>query len=148
MPTVSRPHPPHFTRVSVAPISIQDRDLAILEHVYRHRFLRSTHLYRLIGGSEDKLRKRLQRLFHERYLDRPGAQLNYYRPGGGSQHMVYALGTPGAEELQRRLHLEKNQLDWISGKNRTVKENYLEHTLAVADVMVGIELAVRGTKNI
>jgi hypothetical protein len=38
---------------------LTERDLEIVRQVARHRFLRSTHLFALIGGSPQKIHERL-----------------------------------------------------------------------------------------
>ena len=41
----------------------------------RYRFLSSTLIIRLIGGSAQQILRRLQVLFHHGYLDRPTSQV-------------------------------------------------------------------------
>ena len=55
---------------------LTDDDLSIIRHIARHRFLRSTHLARLMPHRSYK--KLLERLAgcHNGYLDRPRAQLD------------------------------------------------------------------------
>jgi hypothetical protein len=65
---------------------ITDRDDEIILIVARHRIARSTHIVPLIqslrpGASEQQLLRRLQSLYHTRYLSRPQAQLEERRPG-------------------------------------------------------------------
>ena len=122
------------------PIHLTERDLAIIRHVHKHRFLRSTHVRKLVGGSSDVVLRRLQLLFQHGYLDRPRAQIDYYRRG--SQPITYGLGHKGARELAQHFGIEPGKVDWTD-KNRSINRLYLEHTLAVADVMVAIELACR-----
>ncbi|NJO35184.1 MAG: hypothetical protein HC869_20820 [Rhodospirillales bacterium] len=58
---------------------LTEDDLAIIRHIAKHRFLRSTHLIRLMPHrSYKKLVERLGALYHNGYLDRPRAQLDYY----------------------------------------------------------------------
>jgi hypothetical protein len=99
----------------------------------------------LIGGSSDVVLRRLQLLFHHGYLDRPRAQIDYYRRG--SQAMVYGIASKGARELQQAGGSESGKVDWMN-KNRAATRFYLEHTLAVADVMVAVETACRQSTNI
>ena len=83
---------PRFSRTAPDPIQLTTDDIAIIGHVARHRFLRSTHLARLIPHrSYKKLIERLAALYHNGYLDRPRAQLDAYARSG-SAPMVYALG--------------------------------------------------------
>lgn len=112
------------------------RDGEILRHVHRHRFLRSSHLTSLLPGSPQQLRRRLQRLYHRGYLDRPRCQIDYYHRGG-SRSIAYGLGNKGAAALR----CESGRIDW-SWKNQ-VGRLFLEHALMVSDVMVAVELASR-----
>jgi len=63
---------PRFKRSpAVNPIRLTERDQDILRHVRRHRFLLSDHIQALVPGSRQQILRRLQRLFHHGYLDRP-----------------------------------------------------------------------------
>src|SRR5262247_3764196 len=53
---------------------IQPRDLEILRHVFRHRYLRPAHLFALYGGHEGRIARRLRLLWEHGYLERPKAQ--------------------------------------------------------------------------
>ena len=133
---------PRFTRVKqITPPHLTARDREIIRRVFEHRFLRSSHIHALIGGSQQQLLRRLQRLYHHGYLERPRAQIDYYHQGG-SRSMVYGLGHTGAALLKRELSLPFHRLDW-SAKNQEVKRLFLEHALLTADVMVAFELACR-----
>ena len=127
---------PRFKRVApVAPIHLTKRDHEIIRLVHRHRFLRSHQIIALIGGSAQPLSRRLQRLFHHGYLERPRAQLQYYERGG-SQTIAYGLGNKSCSLLQL------NPVSW-GEKNRAIGRMYLAHALLVSDVMVSLELACR-----
>lgn len=137
------PHPrrPRFQRANT-PLRLTSDDLAILDHVRSHRFLRSTHLIRLLAHRPaKKLIERLGSLYHAGYLDRPRAQLDYFAHGG-SAPMVYALGDRSSSVLSTT-----GDADW-SDKNRDVRRPYIEHTLMVADIMVAIEVAARARSDI
>lgn len=131
---------PRFERSAVRLIHLTDRDLAILSAVHRYRLLRSTDLQQLVSGGHQGMLRRLQLLFHHGYLDRPLAQLDWYRQG--SESLVYALGQRGARELARR---EGGTLGAIrfDTKNQRLSRFFLRHVLAVAEVMVAIEVACR-----
>lgn len=129
---------PRFKRVpEVAAMQLTERDRDILRHVHRHRFLRSSHLATLIGGSPQQLLRRLRLLYHHGYLERPRAQIDYYHRGG-SRCLAYGLGNQGAALLQQ----ERSRSDW-SAKNTTVGRLFLEHALMVSDVMTALEVACR-----
>ena len=127
---------PRFKRpAKVAPIHLTERDHEILRLIHRHRFLRSQQIVALIGGSAQQLSRRLQRLFHHGYLERPRAQLQYYERHG-SQSIIYGLGNKSGSLLQL------DPAEW-GEKNRAIGRMYLAHALLVSDVMVSLELAGR-----
>jgi hypothetical protein len=130
---------PRFKRVPIAtPLWLGERDWQIIRLVHRHRFLRSDQIAAFIGGSQQRVVRRLQLLFHHGFLERPQAQIeSYYRPG--SRAIVYGIGNKGEELLRREFGITASWHD----KNRVVGRMLLEHTLLVADVMVSIELAFR-----
>ena len=135
------PRLPRFERSqNISPFRLTDRDLEIIRHVFEHRFLRSTHLVSLLPGSRQQVLRRLQCLFHHGYLDRPRAQIDYYRKG--SKTMVYGLGNKGMQLLEREDGISPCKLDWTA-RNRSITRFFMEHTLAVADVMVALELSCR-----
>jgi len=132
---------PRFARSRPAPLHFTPDDLTILRHVAEHRFLRSTHLVQLIERSPDRLIRRLAHLFHNGFLDRPIAQRDSFARVG-SAPLVYALGTKGAAVLAEIDARYSAAVEWTD-KNRSAKRPYLEHALLVADLMVGLERAVR-----
>jgi len=123
---------------------VTPRDLLILRAVHRHRLLRSTHLMALSDGSPQTTLRRLQLLFHHGYLDRPSIQLDWY--ARGSEPLVYALGSRGAELLEARGEFRRGGIRWDT-KNRNVSRVFLHHTLAVAEVIVAFEIACRGREG-
>lgn len=132
---------PRFRRdKNSSPLQLTNRDRQIIRHVFRHRFLRSTHILALIDGSKQQTLRRLQGLYHHGYLDRPRAQIDYYRRG--SRAMVYALGNKGMALLEREDGIPRRKLNWTAD-NRTVTRFFMEHTLAVAEAMVAIEYSCR-----
>jgi hypothetical protein len=117
------------------------RDVEMVRHVYRHRFLRSDQLARLVGGSHQQILRRLQLLYHHRYLDRPRSQIDYFQ-SGGSRRMVYGLGSRGAAMLSRIDGGSLPARDW-SFKNCSVGRLFLEHALLTSEIMVDLECAAR-----
>jgi hypothetical protein len=115
------------------------RDAEIVRLVARHRFLRSTHIISLAGGSPQQLLRRMQLLFHHGYLERPRAQLDYFYQGG-SKAMVYGLGKEGGAVLHSKPTPERQRRPHNPS---SIGRVFLNHALMVADVMVAIELACR-----
>lgn len=140
------PRLPRFKRVSnIPPIRLTDRDRAIIRLIHRHRFLHSSHIVALVGGSRQSLLRRLQLLFHHGFLERPRCQIDYYRKGG-SREIVYGLGNK-AKSILNQESGSTLKVSW-GEKNRAVGRIFFEHALLVSDVMVGIELASRQTPGV
>jgi hypothetical protein len=133
---------PRFKRViPVVPIDLTARDRDIIRLVHRHRFLRSHQIVALLDGSQQQLLRRLKLLYHQGYLERPRAQLDYYHQGG-SRHIVYGLGNKGGKLMKEEFGIAVRPDSW-GEKNRAVGRMFLEHALLVSDVMVALELACR-----
>lgn len=132
---------PRFKRVAVDKIEITDRDIEIIRQVAKHRFLRSSHIVALVGGSSQKTVRRLQLLYHHQMLDRPREQIEYYQTLG-SKPMVYGLGNKGADLLAERMEYTRGKINWAA-KNKKIGPIFLEHTLLTADFMVALEVACR-----
>jgi hypothetical protein len=140
------PRLPRFKRsTSVPAIQLTERDRTIIRSIYQHRFLRSSHIIDLTGGSRQAVLRRLQLLYHHGYLERPRAQIEYYRHGG-SRHMVYGLGNKGAAPLKPEIGISQG-VRW-SEKNRSIRRLFFEHVIAVSDVMVALELACRKRSDV
>jgi hypothetical protein len=141
------PRLPRFKRFPILPaIQLTPRDRAIIQHVCRYRFLRSSHILALLAECSQQVLRRLQLLYHHGYLERPRAQIDYYHQGG-SRHIVYGIGNKGASLLRNELGGSLHHLRW-GEKNRSVGRIYLEHALLVSDVMVTIEMACRESGQI
>jgi Replication-relaxation len=133
---------PRFRRVRDVPrIELTERDKETLLLVHRHRFLRSSHLVQLLPGSRQQILRRLQRLYHHGFLERPRAQIEYFGRNG-SRAIAYGLGNKGAAWLKHNLNLPSNRMDW-GGRNRSAGRLFLDHALLISDVMVALELACR-----
>jgi hypothetical protein len=130
-PAPIRRRSPRYTRVPGAvTIRLTEDDLRILRAVHSHRFLRSTHIERLLPWRSSKhLQYRLFGLFHNGYLDR----MREDAPAGENPPMVYALGNRGAEALD----LRRSGVDW-SEKNRSYGSRQLKHALLVSEIRVAI----------
>ena len=141
------PRRARFSRDTPQPMRLTADDIAVIRHVAKHRFLRSTHIVQLFRGrSEKKLIERLGALYHNQYLDRPRAQLNYYATAGSSP-MVYALGNAGARVLFETGAADQTSIDW-TWKNRSAGRSFIEHTLLVAGCDVAVECATRERDDI
>jgi DNA-binding Lrp family transcriptional regulator len=133
---------PRFKRaLTVAPMRLTERDRDIIRLIYRHRFLRSSQIIALLGGSPQHLLRRLKLLYHHGFLERPRAQIDYYHQPG-SRHIIYGLGNKSWTFLKQELGVAFREVSW-GEKNRAIGRIFLEHALLVSDVMVSLELACR-----
>lgn len=131
---------PRFKRSgAIAPLRLTPRDQEILKRVHRYRFLRSDHIAALTSGSTQQVGRRLQRLFHHGYLERPNCQIDYYQTG--SRRMAYGVGRKGLD-LLRREHPGRFRAP-IAKSHKFIGRLFLEHALVVSDVIVAVELACR-----
>ena len=127
---------PRFRRVKTHHIELTERDWTILRYLAEYRLLDSNHLVSLLGdGSPQHIRRRLQLLYHNHYLDRPRTQIPDLLLSPGSRPMVYSLGNRGAELLS-------------VPRKRTPKKEYFDHTLAISSVLVSFEVACREAGNV
>lgn len=130
------------------PLQLTDRDIDMLRVIARHRFLNSGHVRRLIPGSEKNITTRLKNLFEHAYLDRPQCQYDFYRPGGGSALIVYALADKGAALLRDRDGGAPSHSGTWAHKNRKAGRPFLEHTLAIADFAVALTADVAASPDL
>jgi len=128
-------------------IVISSKDIEILQALLRYRFLHTDHICGLTGRGAGVVRNRLSRLFHTGYVDRPAAQRERNVWRGGSPPLVYALGELGASVLEENGALSPSGFNW-RWKNQKVKRPYLMHTLATAEVLVGLDETARARKEL
>jgi Replication-relaxation len=127
----------------VPSMRLTQRDVAIIRHVSRHRFLNSKQIITLVGESP-RIVRRLEAMFRCGYLDRPKAQLVYYGKAG-SEPLVYALGRKGAHVLAETKPESEEAYRW-TGKNKRVGQIHVQHTIEAADILVRLGTAT--TKSV
>ena len=139
---------PRFQRSAdlLPTLQITERDTEILRQLASFRFLDSRQIVALVGGSRFNILRRLQRLYHLGYVERPRAQIDTYHTSG-SRPMVYGLGKKGAAHLRRASDLPFDRIDWTE-KNRSVGRILLDHTLMTSEIMLRFELARREMGNV
>jgi len=117
---------------------LQPRDIEIIKLVYSYRLLDSVLIRALISGSNRGLLSRLQKLYHNGYLDR--IKRDMHKP------IVYALGNRGADLLAKIEKTKRGKINWQK-KNLKIKEYYIEHTLQISRFRAVLELALRKNSN-
>ena len=127
-------------------IKLTESDAEIIRHVGKHRFLRSPDLARITGRPLHKIRERANELYHSGHLDRPRIQFDLPAEKGSVPH-IFALGNKGADLLAALDGTPRAKVDWTD-KNYTVGAVFFLHTLMIADLMIGFELATRASKGV
>jgi len=125
-------------------LRLQERDIGIIRLVYDYRFLNSDQIKLLADGSEQGISRRLKKLFHHGFLDRPRSQIVY--PLAGTQKMIYALGDTGADLLAEKFGIDRGKIKW-NEKNREVKDRHIQHTLMISNFRVCLERALDTLPN-
>lgn len=134
---------PRFARVATPPFQITARDQDILRAVGRYRVLQSTHLDELLAGaSAQRLRRRLNLLYHAGYLGRPRSQIASMIDRQGSKSIAYTLTPRGALLLA--------SLDGVTYRPKAgdTKLLQLEHALEITDILVALAVACRNSEHL
>ncbi len=116
------------------------RDVSVILSVYENRFMRRDQIQRLHfpGSSVQATSARLKKLSDHKFLDK------MQRPViGGASQAVYALNKRGADVVTMNLDVSRQQVHWKRDNNR-VEWLFMEHTLAVSEFKVCLDLALRG----
>lgn len=130
------------------PLTVTRRHLAILGNVARFRLASSAQLAALDGGSEQNVSRALLALFENGYVERPVAQVAARLLNEGSRPMIYGLTRAGAALLREHgFDVRRRLLDGID-KSRGAGWRFVEHTVAVADFMVALEVALRAVPGV
>lgn len=117
------------------------RDKDIIQAVYQNRFLKRDQLERLFSLSTPVVNQRLKRLYQHEYLER------LFRPVSfGSTQAVYALDRRGVDVVSTEMGIESSEIKW-KRKHNKVEFLFLEHTLAIAEFRICLELALKGNKS-
>jgi hypothetical protein len=118
-------------------MQLTGRDMDIIEGVHLFRVLRQDQVQRLYFGSRNKsgAQRRLERLYDNGFLER-----RFLPVMTGRSPTLYVLDRKGAELL--RAQRGYDELAWY-GSSKDLKTDFLEHTLAINDVMVSVTLACR-----
>ena len=122
----------------IAPMQLMTRDVSVILSVYENRFIRRDQIQRLHFAhcSVQATSARLKKLSDHKFLDK------LQRPvAGGASQAVYALNKRGADVVARYLEKSRQSVHWKRDNNR-VEWLFMEHTLAVSEFKVCLDLAL------
>lgn len=136
-----RPEAPRVMRVTA-------RDLSLLGNIGRFRLASTSQLAALDGGSAQNVSRALLALWENGYVERPEAQVASRLLYEGSRPTIYGLTRKGAALLRKHgLDVRRRLLDGID-KERSAGWRFVEHTVAITEFMVRLELAGRGRDDL
>lgn len=139
----------HFRREkqAIGKVILTPRDKEILFLAYDYRFIDSKIIRALTEGSDQVITRRLQKLYHAGYLDRPREQVRKMISRTGKPHYVYGLADAGAEALKANMEEGTfNHSNW-SKNNRDASERYIDHVLMITKFRATLTLALKDSKN-
>lgn len=140
-----RKHPKYYRdSKNPPPLRLQERDIQILKTVYDYRFLQTDHIQALLPGSREGIRRRLQKLYHNGYLER------FFLPlplGVGSSKAIYTLDKKGAQLLIKSFGYEPERLRWHIKQTKT-GANYLQHALMISNFRATLTMAVNSQPDL
>lgn len=164
--TASRTNRSRYVRDKTTPseIALKERDNAVIQLVYNHRFLTLELLWHLLqpdnrsrsvryavgtdgkkrpkryGFGQQALSKRLRQLFHAGFLERHYPTDQPMGRGHGAPRAIYGLGHKSAVILEERVGMPAREIRRIVEHNR-VTSPFLRHAIEVARFRVTLGLA-------
>jgi hypothetical protein len=120
----------YFIRAENPPVMrLTERDFQIIRYAAQFRLINTFQIFALVAGSHTVIRSRLNKLYHNGYLDRPPEQVEYYV--SGSNPRVYALDKKGFEVLAEQGGLSDYKPMKRIRKNSDIKKRYIKHQLLI-----------------
>jgi len=125
-------------------VYITQRDRDIILAVYENRFLRREQIERLFfaDSSTSACNRRLKKLYQQKILERIFQPVSF-----GHSQAIYALDTRGADLIAKEFGIKRPSLSWKKKDNR-VRFMFLEHTLAINDFKISLELAINQRNDV
>lgn len=141
---------PHRYAELYGNFTLTPRDLEILATVYRYRYLEARHIRALVPGSDQQITRRLQGLFHNRYVGRflPPLRMRLDLEQG-TPLIAYGLELAGSRALAAAgpavaglNGFGKNTVNWNKAQTRRT-EWFLRHSVMLSNFRCVLELATR-----
>lgn len=122
------------------PFRLTERDVEIIRAVETHGLLRSRdHLWPLFGGSRH-VSTRLKALTEAGFLARLKGRVH--------EQAIYALGKRGGKLLRDRFGYPMPHASNWAERYKRLTERHVDHTLLVADVLTGVDVACQARDGV
>jgi len=138
-----REYTPSYKRtITPQPMQLTDRDIGIVDAVYRHRVMAADQIEALLfpsstsRGKRSICQRRLQLLFHHGFLNRIVPPLVL---GEGRKPYVYAVDENGADIIANIQGIDRGDLAWRPKQNE-LGGRFLNHLLHIALVRIIFEI--------
>lgn len=127
----------HVRHKNPSRMVLQERDIDVIEAVYRYRVLSQAHIAALFFGSKSTAQYRLEKLYDHQFLERKFLPVSL---GEGRSPTLYVLDRRGAETL--RTERGYDDIKWFR-TSKELKPDFLAHSMALNELMVLVTLACR-----
>ncbi len=141
-------HQKYVRQDNPANIALTDDDDLILLETYRHDLLDSAMIYSLLHHrAPDRLRRRLNGLFQQQYLQRLGQLEQEFKPGGGSYPIAVTLGKEGVKRMRQKykLPLKYNR---YRDRDKKLSVTGVKHKLEQARVLLQLRASADRREHI
>lgn len=120
-------------------IVVGDRDITILQHLFRYRYLRQSQLLDFLKPkSEKRFIERLGDLFHETgFIGRPEAQ--WHHCDARSTPLIHEISKSGIAFL-REIDALPHRVTTLSRRNYRRRTPQFQHAMMIVDALVEIEI--------
>ena len=137
-PTTDQKRLPKKTRAKKPPaFQMTGRDIELVRAVSKYRYLYVEQYFWLFpNDSQRGLLNRLRYLYHNRYLNR------VLQVDSLARKIIYAMTEKGARLLAEHDQVSRQDVPWQRHLNQ-VSMSHIQHLLAVNDVVISLESALR-----
>ena len=115
-----------------------------MHEISKYGYLRSTHIFDLLGDNRRSLSDRLTKMFRGHFINKPKGQRVRYEDN--NNHHIYAVGNRGASILEQEFGIPKRSVYWNS--KHDVGNQHIQHALLIADLLVALKRSCQTREGI
>ena len=140
---------PKYKRTETKNFNITQRDIKILLERYKHRFLTTPDIVKLLSAKNEAIiRNRLKLLYHSGHIQRIEQKIELQ---SGSKPLIYAIEDKGVKLLVffgMIQEPEKIKFNWTENNRRIKSQLFLNHSLLLSEIFVEFQSACISIPNI